>query len=1042
MARIIDNKKETLASVLNKEFQDAERVSVATAYFNIRGWGAIKEGLGGKPLRLLLGREPTESIKWEDEVLRELESEDNPEYFNLLLEAVDFFSSPDVEVRLMERPFFHGKCFLGIVPEGGRVKGGVAVVGSSNLTHAGLVQNWELNMLNTDREVVAELANWFDEVWGSAKDYKQEFLQILRNYTVTWSPEEVLAKALYESYKDSLEEVEKRGKLREVMYPHQMISLVEAERKLERFGGVLVADSTGLGKTRVALGVAADYRPKRVLIIAPKAVLDTTWKEEMRDMNVFCERINSERLSQDPEGVVEEYSDPKRPIGLIIVDEAHQFRHPATNRYRVLADLILRNEADIMLITATPVNTSLMDLYALLRLYLPEDSVAETGKTLRGYFTSKQGEWLEGSPLEMDEILRKFVVRISRDLAKELARERGRELSFPDRRLRTVHYTLDLDLHKIIGCLERMSFACYDLSVEKAPWLSLPDGTPLSELVEKEKREALKALVRGVVRISLLKRLESSLYAFRRSLERLKEYLSRAARYAREKGVFVPPRARGELLRLVGEEEELPEPEELFRRYPELLENCRLSEAEARAFAQKSAWDLERIEELLGLLPQEDAKFLALDRQIREVYPRLQGKNGIIVFTLYADTAEYLYDRLRDLSPILVTGEGGRGREGERIEEAKAVETFQKQGGVMISTDVLSAGQNLQNAQYVVNYDFPWNPVVLIQRAGRIDRIGSPYPEIYLLNMLPPEGDPSNPGTLEHFLHLMERLHQRLNAIRETIGLDAPVLGEQVLPKNFTYLVEAIAREDREVLGLLERQMEQFTSDPRDALAEILREKGLEWIRSLPSGIGAYRRGDREALFVLFKDEEGEVYWRLRYFDGGRETRKDRNFMVKVLREGGEEGKGQRIDYRTLVERLRKVKEELLHELKEEQAKLRTREGVPVRTTKKAREVYNALGRENEELAAVFREHCDRGIVVDELYRAMKEGRLLEVAERVLPKLAGEERKPTDKRISLKRVCWCWISPTFGRPEPKAGLVTQVSLRRILAGETGRERSA
>jgi superfamily II DNA or RNA helicase len=1013
MARIIDNKGETLASILNQEFRDAEKISVATAYFNIRGWGAIKEGLQGKPLRLLLGREPTESIKWEDEVLKELEeSEDNPDYFSLLLEAVDFFSSPDVEVRLLEGPFFHGKCFLGVVPENGKVRRGVAVVGSSNFTHGGLVQNRELNMLSTDREVVTELMQWFQEMWDCARDYKQEFLRILSNYTTTWSPMEVLAKALYETYKDSLEEAEIRSELLKKIYPHQLVSLTEARMKLQRFHGVVVADSTGLGKTRVALGIARDYLPRRVLVIAPKAVLETTWKDEMRKMNIHLESVNSERLSQDPDAVVKEYSDPENPVELVIVDEAHQFRHQATNRYKALFELLLKNGADVLLLTATPINTSLMDLYALLSLYLSEDSIGETGLTLRGYFTSKQKEWLEGRPVEMDEILRKFVVRISRDLARELAKEKGIELKFPERKLRTVRYDLNLDLEQIVHVLEEMNLACYDLSIEKIPKeLRLPDGTPVPEFVEPEKREKLKQLVKEVIKINLLKRLESSLYAFRQSLERLKEYLERAIEYAKRKGVFVPPRIKGELVRLVEDEEEaLPEPEELFRRYPELLERCKLTVREIEDFINKSIQDMGSIKRLLSLLPPEDTKCLALEQEVRKIYPELKGKNGVIIFTLYADTAEYLYQKLKDFSPILITGRGGKDREGKGIEEADAVRIFQESGGIMVSTDVLSVGQNLQNAQYVVNYDFPWNPVILIQRAGRIDRIGSPYDKIYLMNMLPPEGDPSDSKSLEHFLALMSRLYQRLEAIRQTVGLDASVLGEEAIPKNFVLLVGKISGEDQSVIRLLEQQMEQFTRDPRDALVEILKERGLEWIKSLPSGIGAYKRGDREGLFVLFTDGK-DVYWRLRYFDKP-ETRTDPTSIIEVLK--GDENKGQRIDYQKLIERLRKVKEELLHELEESEARRRTREGIPIPSTKKAREIYTALARVDEKLAVMFRKLSGRKPLVDQLYRAMGVGKLVETARGLLPKQAGEEAPPATRDIRVKRICWCWISPSLG----------------------------
>jgi superfamily II DNA/RNA helicase len=119
---------------------------------------------------------------------------------------------------------------------------------------------------------------------------------------------------------------------------------------------------------------------------------------------------------------------------------------------------------------------------------------------------------------------------------------------------------------------------------------------------------------------------------------------------------------------------------------------------------------------------------------------------------------------------MLVTGAGGYDDNGKSADEADIVKRFQKTGGILVSTDVLSAGQNLQNAQYVVNYDFPWNPVVIIQRVGRVDRIGSPYDQVYLINVLPESSSPEDPESLEFFLGLMERLYKRLEAIRSTIG--------------------------------------------------------------------------------------------------------------------------------------------------------------------------------------------------------------------------------------------------------------------------------
>jgi len=997
-ARIVDNRREVLAEVLKRELAKANEIMIATAYFNIRGWGAIKETLVGKPLKLLLGKEPTESMRWEDEILKELEeNEDNPEYFKLLQEAISHFESPEVEVRILEMPFFHGKAYLGISSQ--QEANGVAVVGSSNFTYAGLVKNRELNMVDTDPMAVQQLFDWFQEVWEMAKDFKEEFLSMLKNYTVTWTPLEVLAKALYESYKEGLEQIEEKEKTFEKLYPHQRLSVLESRLKLQKWGGVLVADSTGLGKTRVGLVLAHDAMPDRTLLIAPKSVLETTWKEEMRKMNIQLESINSERLSSDPEGTVEKFSDPENPLGLIIVDEAHQFRHPSTNRYRALAELINKNRADVVLLTATPVNTSLMDLYSLLSLYLPDTALE--GGSLRGYFTARQKEWLEGKPVDMDEVLRRFVVRISRDFAKELSKE----VKFPERKLLSIHYSLPFDPEKVMEILESMDFKCYDFSVEKLSGeLRLPDGSIISKAVASEKLEKLKELVKTVVRINLLKRLESSLEAFRKSLEKMENYLENAVKYAKEKGIFLPPRVRGEVLSLVGEEEggELPEPEEVFK-LPELVEKCRLTPAEIEEFQQGYEKDKEKIQELLKLLPERDTKLEEVKAWVEKTSRNLTGNNGIIIFTQYADTARYLYERFKHLSPFLVTGEGAIGPQGKRMGEAEGVEEFKKRGGLMISTDVLSTGQNLQNAQYVINYDFPWNPVVLIQRAGRVDRIGSPYPVVYLTNLFPEE------DTLQRFLRLMERLYLRLEAIRSTVGLDASVLGEQPIPKDFT-LIRALSKEDHEALRFLETQMEQFTNDPADVLAEILREKGKEWLEKLPCGIGSFMRGEREALFVAFTDGK-EIYWRLRYFDKPQ-TETSPIKVIEILRRPGN-GKGERIDYEKLVERLKLVKLELIKELERKKVRQRTQGPLGGRRVREIFEKLSALGDEGEELAAGFREVCDRTTVVNQLYRAMKEERLLEEAKKVIPPLLKEKRTltPEEEEIKLKRICWCWISP-------------------------------
>ncbi|MEM2374127.1 MAG: SNF2-related protein [Thermoproteota archaeon] len=400
MTRIIDNKRERLADVLNRELSDLDEIAIASAYFNIRGYGAIAEGLGDKPMMLLLGREPTESIKWEDEILKEIEEfEDDSEYFRLLQKTIEYFMDEKRQVRTIEGRFFHGKAFIGASSSLKEARRGIGVVGSSNFTYGGLVSNRELNMLNTDREVVQDLCGWFLEQWNTATDFKQQFLSMLSNYVTLWSPYEVVAKALYEVYKGSI--VEGEEKLLKNLYPHQQLTYIDAKEKLERYGGVVIADSTGLGKSRVALALAHEYIRQgiRPLLIAPKAILNTTWKDEMNDTLVKIDTVSTEMLSHDPD-IVADYVGDKGPK-LIIIDEAHYFRKPSTNRYQALQELVTKNRAQIVLVTATPVNTSLMDLYSLMSLYLPDNALADMGyNSLLGYFTSMQKKWFENEPIK------------------------------------------------------------------------------------------------------------------------------------------------------------------------------------------------------------------------------------------------------------------------------------------------------------------------------------------------------------------------------------------------------------------------------------------------------------------------------------------------------------------------------------------------------------------------------------------------------------------------------------------------------------------
>ncbi|MCL5989675.1 MAG: SNF2-related protein [Candidatus Thermoplasmatota archaeon] len=1037
MTKIIDNSKKSLASTLRDEMRHVDELAIASAYFNLEGYRNIREALKDKPLKLLLGREPSESLKFEEEVIKNLESfdekfkseqgdvlsnevmknEDDESYFSSLHDADKYFKRPEVEIRKVKGRFFHGKAYMGARPSFLDIVNGFATVGSSNFTGGGLAGNRELNMLTTDREGVTELINWFLSLWkeDNSVDFKNEFLQLLENYVTTHSPYEVLAKALYEVYRPQIDEA-KTNNLMKTLFPHQILSTIQASRILSAYNGVIIADSTGLGKTRVGINLTqmAINEGKNPLLIAPKSALDTTWKDEMDKTHVHIDSISSEYLSSHPDQTVKEYAEKD----FIIIDEAHYFRSQSSNRYGALRDLMATGGKQIVLLTATPINNSLMDLYALLSLYLRDDAISDVSPSLKGYFSMQQKLWINEQPVDMDPILRRFVVRTSRELAKALSKNR---LNFPVRKLDTDprnRYSTKIDYEKIGGLFDSMSFVYYDYAIDKlGDKLKLPDGTPISASVMYEKRESLKSLVKVVIRINFFKRLESSLHAFKVTMETLRRYIEMSKDYASKEGYFVPPKMKGDLTEMYDEDEEWnpPNPEEMFSgKYKELLDKCKLDKGERDEFIKKCNEDIDVIKSILSELPSEDEKLKQTIDRVKSI--DLDGNNGVILFTQYSATAEYLYENLRKVVKddiMLTTGSQCKDRTGHSRDKTTVIKDFMKNGGYIVSTDVLSESQNLQNAQYVVDYDFPWNPVVLIQRAGRIDRIGSPHEEVFLINILPVNGNEEDPKSLSHFLSVMRKLYKRIDLISNVIGIDSTTLGEDASPRDFG-IQEAIARNDPKVLDVLMEKVEQFTKDPIETLAAIINNKGEKWLQDLPIGIGAYKHSNRNGLFILFRDG-GSYYWILKFFDGGGETIQNPNEIINLLLDGDYDNKGEIIDYKEMMTQFKDLKSWLKNKIESERMVRDIQQGRKIGTTKQEREIYEALqksGPEGIRLSAIFNSARARQTVVTTLYKTMKDGNLLDKAREVLKSYDSSGNSiPNDRGVEtdLKRVCWCWI---------------------------------
>ena len=465
--------------------------------------------------------------------------------------------------------------------------------------------------------------------------------------------------------------------------PHQARAARRLDGILERHGGALLADAVGLGKSYVALGVALARRERFALVVP--AVLVDQWRALLTRSDADVPVITHEALSRTSVRLT-----VRPPVRLFIVDEAHRFRNRSTNRYRALATLVVG--ARVLLVTATPVHNRLEDLFRLFQLFLRDDALTALG--LPSLHRAARGE--------VDpELLCGAVARLT------VARSRGRIRSGSGGALRYAFPKRDPGRVIRAGALPEPGLEPLIAAVRE-----LAHGTDAAPLF----------------RMLLLTRLSSSVAAFRDSLRRYEVYLDMAVKAGQEGRVLSPrdfqrlfPDREGDALQLT-----------LFP--PSFTPGPAVTRPD----------DLAAVRRLRALVIETTDPKAALLEDLLAAHPR-----KTIVFTGTRATARYLARRLSNRRIAVVLGDRGLlgGTRASRREVLRAFAPRAQQApqprpaletDILIATDLLSEGVNLQDAARVIHYDLPWSPARLAQRVGRIDRLGSPHDAIETVTFLPP----------------------------------------------------------------------------------------------------------------------------------------------------------------------------------------------------------------------------------------------------------------------------------------------------------------
>ena len=479
--------------------------------------------------------------------------------------------------------------------------------------------------------------------------------------------------------------------------PHQIPAADRLTAIIARHGGALLADEVGLGKSYIALAVALARKEPFALVVP--AILLPQWRSLLGRFGVHdAPIITHEFLSNRPVSLPP--VPPVPPVGFVVIDEAHRFRNPETNRYRALARMVVGRQ--VLLVTATPIHNRMADLLHLLRLFLRDHALAALGvPSLRAAAQRDDDTSLANAAVA------RLIVARSRARVQSGYNGGPVTLAFPRSSGESIRVgtASDAMLIDLIGGVARL----------RAGGSAAP-----------------------LLRLMLLRRLGSSMPAFRAALLRYDAYLDLATRATAEGRTLTArefqrcfPRAAESDVQLI-----------LF---PLLLEQPAgpPGPPPQQPFAQDR--------EIVARLRATVSRVVVSDPKAEALEQMLDARPGkTIVFTDAQPTVRYLMHRLRHRRVAAVFGKTGRFAAGD-ASRRQILEAFapHAQGvgappaalatDVLIATDLVSEGLNLQDAERVVHYDLPWSPARLAQREGRIDRLGSSHGAISTITILPPQ---------------------------------------------------------------------------------------------------------------------------------------------------------------------------------------------------------------------------------------------------------------------------------------------------------------
>ena len=806
---VIDNRNAFMSDVLNMNMGRIEFLDISSGYFDVGGYGTVRtflEKATQNPsfaFRLMVGKDAIRPPKFDtfeeyreyarmrsDSMKSGLEGEEhNSGSIEDVMGLIRFLGNDNVQVRRGGARFNHAKCY--ILGQAG------AIVGSSNFTRAGLSKNYELNTGVYTTGTWKKIRTWYEDMWGDAEDAKGDMIEVLEQskFGIPPRPYDIYMKILFEKYRRILTAMAESDTtaVAKKLAKFQRDAVSTLLQTIDERGGAILADSTGLGKTHIGLEVMRQKMAegRKVLLIAPAQVRDTVWDGKLDEVQIRARTIGTEALGKK-DFDVSRY----RKYDFIVIDESQNFRSGTTGRRRNLMKIITMKRGkrkQVLLLSATPINNSIMDLYYQILIIAGgrNDHFTDIGiPDLYGYLRRAANNKINDGLEKIQLLLETVMVRRTRTFIKEVyphGEIGGRPITFPKREYKPIRYGMtDLfgnvykDLFKTIKSLNMTPYG-----IERY-------NNSLTE--EERKKHAVLAHLQVIL---LLKRFESSVRAVMISIENkiaLFEYFGSVLKENR----IVSPKLLNKIMlkwntqNMEGDGDDDELRDEFFideiRKLP-VQDAGKYDVRQMRADIKSDLALLRRYRDSLNDMPQFDKKAEAVAQMILRDRALEIGGKKVLVFTEYTATAlyvrDYLKEKFKGRRVSLITGSVKKSNRPQIIREfspkANMVEDEkmpEKTSDILVSTEVLAEGQNLQDCNYVINYDLPWNPMRIVQRIGRVDRLTSAHDIVRSRECFPDK-------KLDELLKLVGNLMDKIDVINETVGLGEDLLGQEASPKSF-----------------------------------------------------------------------------------------------------------------------------------------------------------------------------------------------------------------------------------------------------------------